>query len=180
MSTKLVNQSIASSSTNWMYFFGNFGFGGSAERLRESGWMASTSEYENFHWSFQCQPRNFHFCNSKNCWWCGEHTWLWWLLNQLTSTAEKNQQLFTWSHLDLHLDMFFMHFKIWEQLQIFWLGAPGRRLGALLEDQLPCCATLTGSTRFNYIINYYSIIVIIHYTIITVLSRSPGLQSSIM
>merc|ERR1719433_954173 len=34
--------------------------------------------------------------------------WLWWLLNQLTSTA-------------------------------------GRRLGALLEDQLPCCATLSGS-----------------------------------
>ena len=30
MSTKLVSQSIASSSTNSMYFFGNFGFGGSA------------------------------------------------------------------------------------------------------------------------------------------------------
>ena len=153
MSTKLVNQSIASSSTNWMYFFGNFGFGGSAERVRGSGIMASTSEDENFHWGFQCQPRNFHFYNSKNCWWCGEHTWLWWLFNQLTSTAEKNQQLCTWSHLDL--DMFFMHFKIWEQLQIFWLaivpifwlGAPGRRLGALLEDQLPCCPALTGSTK---------------------------------
>ena len=93
MSTKLVNQSIASSSTNWMYFFGNFGFGGSAERVRGSGWMASISEDENFHWSFQCQPSNFYFYNSKNCWWCGEHTWLWWLLNQLTSTAEKKSAI---------------------------------------------------------------------------------------
>ena len=155
MSTKLVNQSIASSSTNWMYFFGNFGFGGSAERVSGSGIMASTSEDKNFHCGFQCQPRNFHFYNSKNCWWCGEHTWLWWLLNQLTSTAEKISNYVHGLTLTCYwLDMTFMHFEIWEQLQIFWLEAPGRRLGALLEDQLPCCAALTRSTRFNYIINY--------------------------
>ena len=124
-------------------------WGDQGEWLRQVNMKTSTEVF-----NANCQPRNFHFYNSKNCWWCGEHTWLWWLLNQLTSTAEKNQQLCTWSHLDLYLDMFFMHFKIWEQLQIFWLGAPGRRLGALLEDQLPCCATLTGSTRFNYIITY--------------------------
>ena len=71
--------------------------------------MASLSEDENFHWSFQCQPSNFYFYNSKNCQWCGEHTWLWWLFNQLTSAAEKNQQLCTWSHLDLLLTRHVLH-----------------------------------------------------------------------